>query len=72
MAPGHKDAVRGAFNDIHIGVDFWEPIDYSLIKVSSPKASRIRRLRIRHTESSRLVDMPAAARTACSWCASIE
>ena len=26
--------MRGAFNDIHLGVDFWEPIDYSLIKVS--------------------------------------
>ena len=33
MAPGNKDAVRSAFNDIHVGVDFWEPIDYSLIKV---------------------------------------
>ena len=35
MAPGRKDPVRNAFNDIHVGVDFWEPIDYSLIKVSS-------------------------------------
>ena len=39
---GPRSEVCGApcfHNDIHLGVDFWEPIDYSLIKVSLPRRS---------------------------------